>query len=123
STTPMATQAFASAGAPLSQPETATSSATVCPVVGVGSYPHQAPEIEAVLPASVARRDLTRWSVRGRCWLELLVKTPGDIDPFVAQFKTPTNPNPVDDARLVYGVAGRADTQADPPYFVFAAVR
>jgi hypothetical protein len=94
-----------------------------CPRPSVGSYPHEAPEIEAVLPATVAGRTLTRWSVRGRCWLELMVKSPADINPFVAQFTTASNPNPVDDAKLVEGVAGRSNLQTDPPLFVYAAVR
>lgn len=84
---------------------------------------HQAPEIESVLPASVAGRELTRWSVRGQCWLELTVDTPAHIDEVVAPFTTPSNPNPIDKTQLVYGVAGRSDTKNDPPFFVFAAVR
>ena len=99
------------------------SATSACPVSGAGTFPHQAVEIEATLPATVAGRALTRWSVRGRCWLELLVANPADIDPFAAQFKTASNPNPVDDERLVWGVAGRSDLSVDPPFFVYAAVR
>ena len=51
------------------------------------------------------------------------VSDPASIDPFVAQFKTSSNPNPIDDTNLVYGVAGRSDTKTDPPYFVYAAAR
>ncbi len=92
-----------------------------CPAPGDG-FAHQAPEIEAILPSVVAGRPLTRWSVRGRCWLEMLFVDTAAIDPFVAQFATAGNPNPVDDANLVYGVAGRS-IDTDPPFFVFAAVR
>jgi len=105
----------------------ATSSATgavACPRPSPeGGYPHQAPEIEKVLPASVAGRDLTRWSVRGRCWLELAITSPADIAPFVARFRTPTNPSPANDTDLVYGVAGRSNLSTDPPFFVYGAVR
>src|SRR5258705_4141404 len=68
---------------------TASSSSTSCPAIGTPEgFPHQANEIEAVLPAVVAGRTLTRWSVRGRCWLELLISDPAEIDPFAARFKT-----------------------------------
>ena len=40
----------------------------------------------------------------------------------MAQFTTPSNPSPIDDTNLVYGVDGRSDL-ADPPFFVYAAVR
>ena len=79
--------------------------------------------MEAVLPATVGGRALTRWSVRGRCWLELLITNPADIEPFLAQFRTASNPEPVSETGLVYGVAGRSDLSSDPPFFVYAAVR
>ena len=102
----------------------ASSSPASCPTTDAsGGYPHQAPEIEAILPAVVAGRPLTRWSVRGRCWLEILIDDPAEVDPFAARFKTDSNPNPLDEANLVYGVAGRSDTKTDPPFFVYAAVR
>jgi hypothetical protein len=101
----------------------AASSGAACADPAEVARSHQAPEIEAILPATVQGRQLTRWSVRGRCWLQLAFGTSSQMDTFVAMFKTPTNPDPVDDTRLVYGVAGRSDTSTDPPYFVFAAVR
>ena len=103
--------------------EASASTATACPVQGSVTHTHQAPEIEAVLPAIVRGRPLSRWSVRGECWLELALGTPSEIEAFVAPFRTTSNPDPVDDTRLVYGVAGRSDTTADPPFFVFVAVR
>ena len=53
----------------------------------------------------------------------MLVTNPADIDPFVARYITPSNPHPIDDTTLVYGVAGRSDLTTDPPYFVYVAVR
>ncbi len=76
-----------------------------------------------MLPGTVDGRPLSRWSVRGRCWLEVAFDSPAAIDAFVLKFTTPSNPNPIDGTKLVYGIAGRSDTKKDPPYFVFAAVR
>jgi len=85
--------------------------------------PHEAPEIEALLPGIVQGRPLIRWSIRGECWLELAVSDPGARQQIVSSATTAANPNPVDPAQLVYGVAGRSDTKEDPPSFVFAAFR
>jgi hypothetical protein len=85
---------------------------------------HQAPELEAQLPASVGGRALATWSLRGRCWLELALNGgPSDIDAFVAKFETANDRQLIDLAHLDYAVAGRSDTKADPPFFVFAAGR
>lgn len=85
---------------------------------------HQAPEVEAFLPASVAGRPLARWSVRGRCWAEVVLgERPADIDRLLEPFATPSDPSGAALADLTYGVAGRSDTKADPPYFVFVAAR
>jgi hypothetical protein len=95
-------------------PTTAPSSTVSCENPGV--YVHQAPELEALLPARVDGRDLTRWSVVGRCWMEMLfgsevaaevIAEAGDIDL----------------QHLRYAIAGRTDTRKDPPYFVFGADR
>jgi hypothetical protein len=84
---------------------------------------HQAPELEAVLPASVQGRPLARWSLRGRCWPELLLTgKAGGVDDFVKRFETPGGA-PIDLDKLAYGVAGRSDTSTDPPYFVWVATR
>jgi hypothetical protein len=101
----------------------ASPSPTTCPTAAAAGLQHQAPEIEAVLPATVAGHALARWSVRGECWLELAYNTQTDIAAFLAAFTTAANPNPNDPAQLVYGVDGRSNTQTDPPYFVFAALR
>jgi hypothetical protein len=105
--------------APTAAGPSPSTSASACPV---GSLPHQAPEIEALLPGIVAGRALSRWSVRGECWLELVVD-PGAREELISQATTPANPDPVDPLQLVYGVAGRSDTSTDPPYFVFVAFR
>jgi hypothetical protein len=113
------------AAKPSASPSTAPSegSAVACPAPASGTSPHQAPEVEGILPSIVAGRPLTRWSVRGRCWLEEVVDTPAHIAEVVAEFTTSSNPDPIDDTNLVYGVAGRSDTKTDPPYFVYTAVR
>jgi hypothetical protein len=85
---------------------------------------HGAPELEALLPVSVAGRSLARWSVRGRCWVKLTVnRSPSEVDELLAQYETPNDPRRIDLATLSYGVAGRSDTKADPPFFVFGAAR
>jgi hypothetical protein len=106
--------------APAAAGPSPSTSASACPV---GSLPHQAPEIEAILPGIVGGRALSRWSVRGRCWLELVMVDPGAREELISQATTPANPDPVDPLQLVYGVAGRTDTSTDPPYFVFVAFR
>jgi hypothetical protein len=84
--------------------------------------PHQAREIEALLPTTVAGRELTVWSVRGRCWL-ILAGIPADsIDELLSSVDKAADP-PFDLDHLTYGIAGRTDTAKDPPYFVFAAAR
>ena len=101
---------------------TPSADASACPTPAAGIFPHQAPELEGALPSLVTAQPLIRWSVRGRCWLEEVFSDPARIDPFVAQFTTPGNPHPIDDANLVYGVAGRS-IDTDPPSIIYAAVR
>jgi hypothetical protein len=85
---------------------------------------HQAPELEALLPASVAGRALARWSVRGLCWAQLVTGLPpAEIDGYVARFEASNDPGSIDLAHLMYGVAGRSNTKSDPPFFVFGAAR
>jgi hypothetical protein len=85
--------------------------------------PHQVPELEDQLPAEVDGRRLSRWSVRGRCALEILFGGTGvNVDEMLAEADTPGSP-PLDIDAVRYGVAGRASVAKDPPYFVFAAAR
>jgi hypothetical protein len=82
---------------------------------------HQVPELEAVLPASVAGRQLARWSVRGRCWIEIAFNLPpAEIDAMIAELKASSHSG--DLSHLMYGVAGRS-VLTDPPFFVFGAGR
>ena len=84
---------------------------------------HQAPELEGVLPPSVDGRTLARWSVRGRCWPEMALDGgPVAVDDFLDGIETPGG-EPINLDNVAYAVAGRADTTADPPYFVWAANR
>jgi hypothetical protein len=82
---------------------------------GRTALPHQAPDAENVLPASVSGRPLARWSVSGRCVLDLVISkdAPGRDAAFAG----------IDLSVLALGVAGRSDTHADPPYFVFSSSR
>jgi len=78
---------------------------------------HQAPEVEELLPEEVAGRQLSRWSVVGRCWLEMSINDDAAIESLLAGVVG------LDLDHLRYAVAGRSDTTRDPPYFVFAAAR
>jgi hypothetical protein len=113
STSPVATPSAASAGA---------QSAGRCddPIALVGM--HGAPELEAMLPATLAGRTLTRWSLAGRCVLEAIVQDGSRIDSIIARADE-LDPRPLDLSHLRYAIAGRTDTTADPPWFVYAASR
>lgn len=85
---------------------------------------HQAPELEALLPASVAGRALAKWSVRGSCWVQVVTGLPpAEIDEYLTQFEASNDPRSIDLAHLMYGVAGRSNTTEDPPSIVFGAAR
>ena len=115
--TPSAPASTAGSSSPASAAGCAPSPSAL-PVVS-----HQAPEVEAVLPASVAGRTLTRWSLRGQCWLELASgKTGSDLDQLVTSLQSAA-PHQLDLTNLAYGVAGRSDTHTDPPFFVYGAAR
>lgn len=80
---------------------------------------HQAPDLEAQLPDAVAGRTLSRWSIQGRCALDLVFgEIPGAVDGLLSGSDTP-----IDLEHINYAVAGRSDTAKDPPYFVNAASR
>jgi len=82
------------------------------------AMPHQAPDLEAQLPRQVGGRDLSTWSVAGWCWLRMAVGEDG-----LAEIAPILRAESIDVGNLQYAIAGRLDTQADPPYFVFAAYR
>ena len=124
------------AGAPSGPPAASTSSGMPSATVAAVAAPsgsrttercgaavvlhHDAPTLEATLPTRVAGRDLATWSVAGPCWLEYLF----DDDAVIEQILAGTSdPSALDLSHLAQAVAGRSDTSADPPYFVFAANR
>jgi hypothetical protein len=85
-----------------------------CPSKGV--LPHQNPELEALLPKGVNGRELTIWSISGWCWVDLDYPS----DPAFARAASGMGDEGVKVGDLAMAVAGRSDTQQDPPYFVFA---
>jgi hypothetical protein len=77
-----------------------------------------------MLPEAVQGRSLARWSVAGRCLIEISFALPDDqIDAMIGKLEAGTDAQRVDVSHLTYAVAGRSDTKADPPYFVFAVGR
>jgi hypothetical protein len=85
--------------------------------------PHQALELERMLPREVSGRPLTRWSMRGRCALQSVAgSVPGGVDALLADVETPGTP-PIDVDQIAQAIAGRTDPVADPPYIIFAAAR
>ena len=85
---------------------------------------HQAPELEALLPDSVSGRTLAKWSLRGRCWVDITVnRSPAEIDALLDEFDAADPANKIALENLTFAVAGRSDTVKDPPFFVFAAAR
>jgi hypothetical protein len=84
---------------------------------------HQAPELERQLPSEVAGRELSIWSVRGACALELLFGgTPISPDELIAEVNAGRK-DPIDVDHIAYAIAGRADVARHPPYFVYAGAR
>lgn len=77
---------------------------------------HDAPEVEGLLPTTVAGRRLATWSVRGKATLDLWGLSANDI----AVIDTKLASAGVQSADIIQATAGRADVQQDPPYFVFA---
>jgi hypothetical protein len=104
-------------------PEAASSEPSVAPAPsraasGCGSQdflPHEAEELEPLLPATIQGRDMTTWSASGQCWLEMAFATDGGV----AQFSKIVEEFDVDVTDLRMAVAGRSDTAIDPPYFVY----
>jgi hypothetical protein len=105
---------------PASSPVQETPRATTCGTLR--TQEHQAPDLEEALPAAVSGRALSKWSVRGRCWLELAL-SPGQIDQILALAALPSSSVIFNADNLATAVAGRMDTGRDPPFFVFGAER
>lgn len=85
-----------------------------CPDEGV--LQHADPELEALLPKTVNGRELTIWSVSGWCWVDMAYPS----DAAFARAASGIDEEGVRAGDLAMAVAGRSDTQQDPPYFVFA---
>lgn len=79
---------------------------------------HQAPDVEAVLPHRVGGRELSVWSVTGRCW----IWTAGPDQERYDWLLGVADDYGIDPEDLRFGIAGRADVENDPPYFVFGIV-
>jgi hypothetical protein len=86
------------------------------PAPGPAALSHEAPEVEALLPASVAGRPLAAWSVRGESAFRLWGMTPDEVQ--AASETLASEGIELDD--VVQATAGRSDTGTDPPYFVLA---
>jgi len=84
-----------------------------CPNRGV--LEHQDPELETLLPKTVNGRELKKWSVAGWCWVEMDYPSDAAFDNAASGI----DDEGVKVGDLAMGVAGRSDTQQDPPYFVF----
>ncbi len=116
--------AAAPAGSGATSMPTLTPVTTLAPVVAesekplpslLSELPHQAPEVEALAPATVDGRDLSIWSVKGDTWLEVAGMTPGEIS---TVRKTVAEAGvSLDDVAQV--IAGRSSVEEDPPYFVY----
>lgn len=89
-----------------------------------GTAKHDAPDLEAVLPAELGGRPMARWSLQGRSLYECLSDAPPEeLDEFFASLETPNDPTKIDLDHIRYAAAGRSDVTTDPPYFVFALDR
>jgi hypothetical protein len=81
----------------------------------LGFLPHEAEELEPLLPVAIQGRDMATWSASGQCWLDMAFPTEAgliEISKIVEEWD-------VDVADLRMALAGRSDTATDPPYFVY----
>src|SRR5512134_1409534 len=78
------------------------------------SRPHDAPDLEVMLPSNVAGRELARWSVRGR-------NVFGSVtDQGVAAIRQGLELEGLTIDDVAQAVAGRMDVATDPPYLIVA---
>ena len=77
--------------------------------------PHQAPEVEAIVPAKVNGLPLTIWSVRGDAWPEVAGLSAAEIADMRQEVKKAGGS--LDDCAQV--IAGRTSVADDPPYFIY----
>jgi hypothetical protein len=92
-----------------------TAAAAASPAGSPSGRPHEAEDIESLLPNKVAGRWLDTWSVRGESALDLWGYSAGEI----ADVREQLAALGVDLDEVAQGIAGRSDL-ADPPYFVHA---
>jgi len=77
--------------------------------------PHEAADLEALLPSKVSGRPMTRWSVIGRDYFAYVGADTAAID--AAESDLAAAGLSIDD--VAWAVDGRS-SESDPPYFVFA---
>ena len=95
---------------------TASSDSTACghaTDMAEAGYPHDAPDLEALLPEGVRGRQLDRWSLDGWCWIR-----EGVFESAINEWKLMVEEESVDVMQMRYAVAGRSNVANDPPYFV-----
>ena len=90
-----------------------TAAAAASPAGSPSGRPHEAEDIESLLPNRIAGRWLDTWSVRGESALGLWGYSVGEI----ADVREQLAALGVDVDDVAQGIAGRSDL-ADPPYFV-----
>ena len=86
------------------------------PKGGIPTDPHEAPELEALLPEVVAGRSLARWSVRGEDYF-LIVAGLGPSE--LGQVKADLAASGLTIEDVAMANARRADAE-DPPYLILA---
>jgi len=87
-----------------------------CVKIKPGVFPHDAPDLEALLPTTIAGRAMVPWSVAGWCWLHFGWEA---TDAQWAAEVQMVDDLAIDVADLRMAVAGRSADE-DPPYFVWA---
>ena len=104
----------------------ATPSPTASPTTGVEEsevasscfpVPHEAPDLEAMLPATIAGRPLARESFRGARMVTCIMRG-SDAD--VADFADALEADGLGLDDISLAIAGRSDVENDPPYLIFA---
>jgi hypothetical protein len=86
--------------------------------------PHEAPELEAVLPDSVQGRPIATWSMADISWPAFAAgESPEVVRKMINEDVAATGGEPVDFENLALAIGGRSNPDEDPPYFVWAAKR
>jgi hypothetical protein len=86
--------------------------------------PHDAPELEAVLPRSIQGRPIATWSMAGLSWPSYAAdQPPHEAERLINEDVAAVGGNPINFDNLGIAIGGRTDTETDPPYFVWVAKR